>query len=321
MRRLVLLPALALTIVAATGTAADAAVPLRQTGIVLNVLAERHVLRLVEGPRVVDVPFHGDLPTGVLPGARITFTMPGKRAMHIAVAGRTDHVSVPGFVVRDGKTLALRLADGSTLLLVRTGNLKIGQLAHVIVRFRASGSTAAPLEPTTTPSTKTTTSPSTPPGSTTPGSKCAKSDCSLDTIGSVTAIDASGDLTILPVAGGPTFVVTPGQVSTDNVYVGDFLHVVGTQSDTTGAYTLTSLEELVGCDNATCTLTLHALVDEIDPSTLIVEDQNGDEYQIDATAAQLSPLQVNDIVDISGTQDPLTGAYTATTIKDDGQSG
>jgi hypothetical protein len=316
-RRLVLLPALVLAIVAATGAAADAAVPVRQTGIVLNVLAERHVLRLVEGPRVVDIPFHGDLPTGVIPGARITFTMPAKRATHIAVAGHADHVSVPGFVVHAGRTLALRLADGSTLVLTHVGNLKLGQLAHVVVRFRASGSTAAPLQPTTTPSTKTT---STTPGSTTPGSRCAKSDCSLDTIGSVTAIDGSGDLTILPVAGGAALVLGPGQLSTDNVYVGDFVHVVGTQDETTGAYTLTSLDELVGCDNATCTVSLHALVDEIDPSTVIVEDQSGDEFQIDATDAQLAPLQVNDIVDIVGTQDPLTGAYTATTIVDDGQS-
>ncbi len=313
MRRLVLLPALALTIIATTGTAASAAVPVRQTGIVLSVLAERHLLRLVEGPRVVDIPYHGDLPTGTGPGARLTFTMSGKRATHIVVAGHTDHVSVPGFVVRGGKSLALRLADGSTLALAHPGNLKVGELAHVVVRFRANGTTVAPTQPTTT-------SPSTPPTSTAPASKCAKSDCSLNTIASVTAIDSSGDLTILPVAGGPTLVVEPGKVSTDDVYVGDFVQAVGTQDPTTGVYTLASLDELVGCDNATCTLTLHAIIDEIDPSTLIVEDQTGDEFQIDATAAQLAPLQVNDIVDIAGTQDPLTGAYTATTIKDDGQS-
>jgi hypothetical protein len=313
-RRRLLLPALALAAFGAQGTAAEAVVPVHHSAVVLGVLGQKHALRLVEGPRVVDVPFHGALPTGVGAGARITFTMPGKHASHITLTGHTDHVSVPGFVVREGKALELRLADGSTLALVKTANLKIGQLAHVVVRFGANGITGTPVQPSTAPPTTTSPGTSTSPTS----SRCARTDCTFDTIGSVQAIDTQGDLTIIPVAGGSSLVVDPGQVGTDDVYVGDFVHVVGTQSATSGAYTLTSLDELVGCDNVSCTLTLDATVDEVDATSFVVDDANGDEYQIGATAAQLATLQPGDAVHIVGTEDPLTGNYTATTIKDSG---
>jgi hypothetical protein len=316
-RRRLLLPALALAAFGAQGAAAQAAVPVHDTAVVLSVLGEKHELRLVEGPRVLDAAFHGALPTGVVAGARIGFTMPGKHATHITLSGHVDHVNVPGFVIREGKTLALRLADGSVLALARTANLQVGQLAHVLVRFGANGTSATPVQPTTT--TPTGSKPTSPGTSTTPTtSKCAKADCTFDTIGSVQAIDTSGDLTIIPVAGGSTLVVDPGQVGTDDVYIGDFVDIVGTQSATTGTYTLTSLDELVGCDNVSCTLTLDAVVEEVDATSFIVDDQSGDEYQINATAAQLAALQPDDAVHVVGTEDPTTGDYTATTIKDSG---
>jgi hypothetical protein len=314
-----LLPALALAAFGVSGAAASAAVPVRQTGVVLSVLSEKHALRLVEGPRVVDVPYHGSAPTGVAPGARITFTLPGKHATHITVAGHTDHVSVPGFVVRSGKLLELRLADGSTLALAKTSKLKVGQLAHVLVRFSANGTTVTPVQPTTPATGTKPTSPGTP---TTPStSHCANTACTFDLIGSVQSIDMAGDLMIIPVSGAASFAVAPGQVSTDDVYVGDFVHIVGTQSATTGTYTLTSLDEVVGCDNVSCTLTLDATVDEVDVGSIVVDDQNGDEYQISVTASQIAGppmIQAGDAVHIVGTEDPTTGNYTATSIKDSG---
>jgi hypothetical protein len=315
-RRRLLLPALALAAFGAQGAAAQAAVPVHHTAVVLSVLGEKHELRLVEGPRVLDAPYHGALPTGVVAGVRIGFTMPGKHATHITLSGHVDHVNVPGFVIREGKTLALRLADGSVLALARTAKLEVGQLAHVLVRFGANGTSATPVEPTTTtPGTK----PTGPGTSTTPtSSKCARTDCTFETIGSVQSIDSSGDLTIIPVSGGSTLVVDPGQVATDDVYIGDFVHIVGTQSATTGTYTLTSLDELVGCDNVSCTLTLDAVVEEVDATSFIVDDASGDEYQINATAAQLAALNPDDAVHVVGTEDPTTGNYTATTIKDTG---
>jgi hypothetical protein len=301
------------------GTAASAAVPVRQSAVVLNVVSEKHTLRLVEGPRVVDLHYHAPITAGVSAGARITFEPAGTRATHILLTGRADHVSVPGFVVRAGKLLALRLADGSTLTLPKTSRLAVGTLAHVVVRFLASGTTTTPSPSptpgtTTTPGTTkppTTTTPTTP---TTPTTHCAKSDCTFDTVGSVSAIDGTGALTIIPVSGGATFVTSPGEVATDDVYVGDFVHITGTQSSTTGAYALTSLVELVGCDNVSCALTLDATVDEIDATSVIVDDSTGDEYQIDATAQQLAVLTVGESVHIVGTQDPTTGDYTATKI-------
>ncbi|MEO9176094.1 MAG: hypothetical protein ABI317_11335, partial [Gaiellales bacterium] len=90
------------------------------------------------------------------------------------------------------------------------------------------------------------------------------------------------------------------------------------QSATTGTYTLTSLDEVVGCDNVSCTLALDAVVEEVDVSSFVVDDQNGVEYQINATAAQLAPIQAGDGVHVVGTEDPTTGNYTATTITDSG---
>jgi hypothetical protein len=318
-RRRLLLPALAIAAFGAQGAAAEAAVPVHQTAVVLSVLGEKHELRLVEGPRVLDAPYHGALATGVVAGVRIGFTMPGKHLTHITLSGRVDHVNVPGFVIREGKTLALRLADGSVLALTRTAKLEVGQLAHVLVRFGSNGTSASPVQPTTTSPTGS--KPTGPGTSTTPAtSKCARTDCTFDTIGSVQSIDTSGDLTIIPVSGGSSLVVDPGQVATDDVYIGDFVHIVGTQSATTGTYTLTSLDELVGCDNVSCTLTLDAVVEEVDATSFIVDDANGDEYQINATAAQLAALNPDDAVHVVGTEDPMTGDYTATTIKDSGQA-
>jgi hypothetical protein len=315
-RRLMLLPALALAAFGAMGTAASAAVPVRQSAVVLNVLVEKHTLRLVEGPRVVDLHYHAPITAGVSAGARITFEPAGTRATHILLTGRADRVSVPGFVVRAGKLLALRLADGSTLALPKTSRLAVGTLAHVVVRFLAGGATTTPVPgTTTTPGTPKPNPPPTTTAPTTPTAHCAKADCTFDTIASVSAIDATGNLTLIPVSGGATIVTSPGNVPTDDVYVGDFVHVTGTQSSTSGAYTLSSLDELVGCDNVSCVLTLDATVDEIDATSVIVEDSTGDEYQIDATAQQLAALTVGESVHVVGTQDPTTGNYTATTIK------
>ena len=52
---------------------------------------------------------------GVSAGARVTFAISGSHVVHLVPSGRVDHVSVIGFVVREGKTLQLRLADGSLL--------------------------------------------------------------------------------------------------------------------------------------------------------------------------------------------------------------
>ena len=125
----------------ATPAMALAAVPVRQTAVVLSVLSDRHVLRLVEGPRVVDVSYRRSLPSGVSAGARVTFAISGNHVVHVVPSGRVDHVSVFGFVVREGKTLQLRLADGSLLDAPRSSRLKVGALAHVVVRFDATGPT------------------------------------------------------------------------------------------------------------------------------------------------------------------------------------
>jgi hypothetical protein len=307
-RRRLLLSALAL-FAASFGTA-SAALPVRHAAVVLSVLPDRHVLRLVEGPRVIDASYRGAVAGGLSAGSRITFAMSGAHAVHIVPSGRVDHVNVYGFVVREGKTLELRLADASLLAAPRSTRLKIGALVHVVVRFTSSGTNV--VAPSNT-------SPASPPGSphkpAAPGtSHCALADCSFDVTGVVATIDNSGALTIDPLSGGAALTVDPGAIGTTGVSVGDFVHVVGTQSATTGAYTITSLVDLPGCDNANCSLTLDAYVDEVDATSVIVEDDAGDEYEISATAQELSGLQVGDAVHIVGTQDPTTGDYTATQI-------
>ena len=90
---------------------------------------------------VVDVSYRRPLPSGVSAGTRITFAISGSHVVHLVSSGRVDHVSVIGFVVREGKTLQLRLAAGSLLDAPRSSRLKVGALAHVVVRFSATGPT------------------------------------------------------------------------------------------------------------------------------------------------------------------------------------
>jgi hypothetical protein len=318
--RLLAVPALALALVAGALAAEAAVVPAKVSAIVLSVRSSKHTLRLVESARVVDVPYRGALPSGLAPGARVRFTLSSLHATALVVAGVTDHVSVPGFVAQRGKGYVLRLADDSTLPLAHIGRLRVGELARVVVRFAKGGkvvgtpvhaTTTAPTTPPPTSTKPTATQPTTTAPTT---GKCLKADCTVDLIASVLSIDNAGDLTLLPVSGGEQIQLGPGTVDTSTVYAGDFLHVTGTQNATTGEGTLDSLEELVGCDNATCTLTLDATVDEVDDSDIVVEDSYGDEYQIAATAAQLANLDTDAHVHIVGTQDPETGNYTATTI-------
>ncbi len=300
----------ALVLLAAPATAAPASVPVRHTGVVLGVLPDRHVLRLVEGPRVVDVAYRGQVASGVSAGARITFALSGNHVVHLVPSGRADHVSVYGFVVREGKTLELRLADGSLLDIPRSSRLKIGALAHVLVRFSTTGPTVVAPAP---PGAGVSPAPPRKPGS--PGaSHCARADCTFDVTGIVAAVANSGALTINPLAGGDPVIADPGQISVSGVSVGDFVHVVGTQSAATGANTITSLVELPGCDNLDCSVSLDAYVDEVDAGSVIVEDDAGNQYQISAPAQQLSGVQVGDAVHIVGTQDPTSGNYTATQI-------
>jgi hypothetical protein len=197
----------------------------RQTAVVLGVLPDRHVLRLVEGPRVVDVSYRRPLTSGVSAGVRVTFAISGSHVAHLVPSGRADHVSVFGFVAREGRTLQLRLADGSLLDIPKSSRLKIGALAHVVVRFSATG------PPVVTPAPPSSGAPAAPhkPGS--PGaSHCARTDCTFDVTGVVAAVANSGALTINPLAGGDPLIADPGQIAVAGVSVGDFVHVVGTQS-------------------------------------------------------------------------------------------
>ena len=92
------------------------------------------------------------------------------------------------------------------------------------------------------------------------------------------------------------------------------MHVAGTQSAVTGVYTLTVLDELPGCDTPDCTVEFDATVDEIDAASMVVADDDGDEYPIGATAAQLRSVAVGDDVHIVALQDPTTGDYSVKTI-------
>ena len=144
---------------------------------------------------------------------------------------------------------------------------------------------------------------------------CATAACSFDVTGSVTDIDdTSGAVTVTPLTGGAALTVQPGALSTSDVFIGDFVHIAGTQSPATGTYTLTTLDELPGCDTPDCTVEFDATVDEIDADSLIVADVDGDEYPIAATAAQLRSVGVGDSVHIVAVQDPTTGDYSIKTI-------
>jgi hypothetical protein len=304
-RHLMLLIALTLAAAGSTTAAALAATPVHATGIVLSVSSDK--LRIVEGPKVEDASYRGALPAGVVAGAKITFTVGRHRAAHITVTGHVAHVTVSGTVVRDGKGLALRLTDSSLLILPRSRHLKVGSFAHVVVPFTPfspGGSTPSNPGTGTTPTT-----PSTPAG------KCAKSDCSFDITGTVSLVDDNtGAVTVVPLAGGTGLTALPGQISTNDVFVGDFVHVSGVQNAGTGVYTITALDELPGCDTPDCTVEFDATVDEIDPASITVADDEGDEYPISATASQLAPIAVGDDVHIVAVQDPTTGDYSIKTI-------
>ena len=109
-RHLMLL--LALAVIATTATTALASAPLRESGVVLSISSEKHALRIVDGPKVVDASYRGTLPAGLSAGAQITFSTVAKRAFRFVVGGHVDHVLVSGTVVRAGTQLALRLSDG-----------------------------------------------------------------------------------------------------------------------------------------------------------------------------------------------------------------
>ena len=305
MRHLMLLLALSLAATAWTDVPAVASPSAAASGVVLSVVSGRHVLRIVEGRRVADATYRGALPAGVSPGATISFSLAGRRASQLAVGGRVDHVIVFGVVARVGKQLMLRLTDSSLLALPKGRHLKVGATAHLLVRFApVAGGGSAPLKPGT-PTTPT------PPA----GVGCAKADCSFDVMGNVTAVDdASGSVTVTPLGGGAALTAQPGTVNTNDVFVGDFVHVAGTQVAATGVYTLTVLDELPGCDTPDCTLTFDATVDLVAPGSLTVADDGGDEYPLAATAAQISLVKVGDYTHIVAVQDPATGDYHVQSI-------
>jgi hypothetical protein len=300
---------LALSIVATTSTtvAAVASPSARASGVVLSVSSTRHVLRVVEGRRVEDASYHGALPAGTSAGAKISFSTSGRRALNLTVDGRVDHVVVFGVVARAGKQLVLRLTDSSLLALPKGRHLKVGAAAHLLVKFgsvvRGGGAPTTPATPGTTP-----TGPS--------AVGCAKADCSFDVTGNVTAVDdLSGSVTVAPFGGGAALTAQPGTVNTDDVFVGDFVHIAGTQAAATGVYTLTVLDQLPGCDTADCTVTFDATVDQVGPgNSLLVADDSGDEYPVTATAAQISLVHVGDTVHLVAVQDPTTGDYHVQTI-------
>jgi hypothetical protein len=301
-RHLTFLLVLSLASITSTAITAPASASVRESGVVLSVSSEKHVLHIVEGQRVQDASYRGSIPSGVTAGAKISFSSVGHRAFRIVVVGRVDHVVVFGVVVRSGKELALRLGDSSLLLLPKGRHPKVGAFIHFTVRFTPVDSGGG------TPGTGTT--PSSPSNV-----GCARSDCSFDVTGSVTAIDDdSGAVTVAPLNGGAALTANPGTISTDDVFIGDFVHIAGTQSAATGVYTLTTLDELPGCDTPDCTVEFDATVDEIDATSLVVADDAGDEYPLGATAAQLASVAVDDDVHIVAVQDPTTGNYSVKTI-------
>ena len=161
------------------------------------------------------------------------------------VDGRVDHVVVFGVVARVGKQLVLRLTDSSRVVLPRGRHLRVGAIAHIVVRFArvAAGGSSADGRDRPRADTRSFL-----------GVGCAKVDCTFDVTGNVTAVDdASGAVTVTPLGGGAALTAQPGTVNTDDVFVGDFVHIAGTQSASTGVYTLTTLDELPGCDTPDCT--------------------------------------------------------------------
>lgn len=306
MRHPMLLLALSLVATASAGAPAMAAPAVRASGVVLSVSNAKHVLRIVEGRRVDDASYLGAVPPGVSPGAKISFSSAGRRALQLAVDGRVDHVVVFGTVARVGTRFMLRLTDSSLLGLPKGHHFKAGESAHLLVRFaRVGGGGGTP----TTPGTTTTPNPPSNVG-------CARASCTFDVTGSVTAVDdVSGSVTVTPLGGGAAVTAMPGTINTVDVFVGDFVHIAGTQLAATGVYTLTALDALPGCDTADCTLTFDATVDAIGPGTLTVTDDGGDAYPLLATAAQTGSVHVGDYLHIVAIQDPTTGDYHVQTIK------
>jgi hypothetical protein len=290
---------------ATTATPAGAAAPVRTSGVVLSISSEKHALRIVDGPRIVDASYRGTLPVGVSAGAQITFSTVAKRAFRFVVDGHVDRVLVSGTVVRDGPRLALRLSDGGLVVLPKGRHFKLGAFAHVALRFGHAG--AGGSSPTAPGSGGTPKKPA--------AVGCAKADCTFDVTGVVTAVDdQSGAVTVAPLGGGAPLTAQPGEVSTDGVFVGDFVEVTGTQAADSGSYTLLTLDELPGCDTADCTLTLDGTVDDIQATSFSVTDDLGDEYPFSATAAQLAMLQIDDSVHIVALEDPTTGDYQVQTV-------
>jgi hypothetical protein len=303
-RHLTLLLVLSLAAPAATAVAAEAASPPRATAVVLSVSSDKHAVRIVQAQHVASLTYRGTLPSAVHAGAQVEYSTSGQRAFRFVVTGRVDHVVVAGTVERDGKRLGLRAGDGSLLLFPKRRHPKVGSLAHLTVRFSRVGATGgAPAAPGTG---------DTPTG--TPGVGCARTDCTFDVTGSVTAVDDSGDVTVLPLGGAAALTAAPGDVATATVFTGDWVHVTGTQSATTGTYTLSSLVELPGCDTPDCTITFDATVDDIEADGFSVSDEDGDEYPFGATAAQLSTIHVGDLVHIVALQDPTTADYKVRTV-------
>jgi hypothetical protein len=298
-RHLTSLLILSLAALVVTAVGAQAAPSPRATGVVLSVSGEKHSVRVVQAQHVASLTYRGTLPSAVHAGAQIEFSTSGQRAFRFVVTGRVDHVIVTGTVERDGKRLALRAGDGSLLLFPKRRHPKVGSVAHLTVRFtRGPSAGGGPSTPGTgdTPATA-------------PGAGCERADCTFDVTGSVTAVADSGDVTVLPLGGGAAVTATPGDVATATVFAGDWVHITGTQSAATGVYTLSSLVELPGCDTPDCTITFDATVDDIEADGFSVSDEDGDEYPFIATAAQLSTLQIGDLVHIVAVQDPTTADY------------
>jgi hypothetical protein len=299
-----LLLVLSLAAFAATGSASQAASPTRASGVVLSVSSEKHTLRVVQAQHVTSPAYRGALPSAVHAGAQIEYSTNGQRAFRVVVTGRVDHVVVTGTVEREGKRLALRASDGSLLLFPKRRHPKVGSVAHLTVRFSRGPSTGGvPATPGTGDAPATA-----------PAAGCARTDCTFDVTGSVTAVADSGDVTVLPLGGGAALTAAPGEVSTAAVFTGDWVHVTGTQNAATGAYTLSSLVELPGCDASDCTITFDATVDDIEADGFSVSDEDGDEYPFGATAAQLSTIRIGDLVHIVAVQDPTTADYRVRTI-------
>ena len=297
MRQRPLLFVLALAATAATAVTAQASAPVHAKGVVLSVSSEKHALRIVDGPRVFNASYRGTLPSGLNAGAQVTFSTVSQLSLRFVVVRHVASVVVSGTVVRYGTQLAVRVSDGGLIALPKGQTAKLGAVAKVTVRF------TQPKAPTPAKTAK-------PPRAV----GCTKADCKFDVTGIVTAVDASGAVTVAPPAGGAALTATSGKIRTANVLVGDFVHVAGTQAAATGVYTIVTLTELPGCDSADCTIVLDAAVVDIQATGFSVSDDQGTVYPFSATAALLATFHVDDSVQIVAIQDPTTGGYEAKTV-------